>query len=174
MRENLYLLYSKQTLHKGVSSLTPLCKACFFFWWLSLEAYQCEFFSGVLLILFPQKNAVGKKMNVWNIIQPPERDKIYKIWAGKEMVDISLDTRPLSILAPAGLSTWWPTILAPFCVREILPGAGLDSHLFSPGQPRLTRSQRLWTHNLDLFPLQQLPGMFDFSDSFPLCLLLFA
>lgn len=52
----------------------------------------------------------------------------YPRYGQEKIVDISLDTRPLSILVPAGLSTWWPTILAPFCVREILPGIGLDSH----------------------------------------------
>lgn len=52
----------------------------------------------------------------------------YPRYGQEKIVDISLDTRPLSILVPAGLSTWWPTILAPFCVREILPGVGLDSH----------------------------------------------
>lgn len=55
-----------------------------FSWWLSLESlYQCEVFSGVVLILFSEKNTAGRKMTMWNL-QQPKQDKISKLWAGKK------------------------------------------------------------------------------------------
>lgn len=88
--EKFYLLYPKQTLQKGASSLTPLCKA----WYFpdgcpSKQGINVSSSLGLCLFYFQKKNTVGKKVTVWNILQPSEQDKISKVWARKNWLTLA-------------------------------------------------------------------------------------